>query len=184
MTTLERPLTRLQQWQQTASPWKQTVVESLLFVPLSLILGVVLSATHLGGLLRDDPNLFSSPAAGQFLAWFLATFFSIAVLGPISEELVFRGIPLAVMQGGFWKESRLILWTFGLVSSLIFALVHTSVHTSVHTFHFALPQFLLGLMAWRAANLRGLRHAIFLHFWNNFVVVLILALAALVSAHS
>jgi uncharacterized protein len=80
---------------------------------------------------------------------------SIVVVGPVSEELIFRGVLLR----GFLENYR--PWVAILLSSLLFAFIHLNPWQSA-------PAFVLGcLFAWFVARTGSLVPAIVGHVLNN-----------------
>ena len=106
-------------------------------------------------------------------------FFLLAVLvAPVVEELIFRGIPGLLMRFATKPQTRArhIAWmVFGLASSLLFASMHgmqrigTPPHQIITFQTLPLPQFLVGLWAWRVATQRGLQYSMLLHATYNLI---------------
>jgi len=85
----------------------------------------------------------------------LALILVIAVLAPVSEELLFRGL---ILQG---LRARMQTWMAAVLSSLLFAVLH------LHPAHFSIT-FLLGLLcAWTVIRFRSIWPAIILHASYN-----------------
>jgi tetratricopeptide (TPR) repeat protein len=92
----------------------------------------------------------------------VAAFFSIVIVGPMAEEILFRGL----MYGAL--EKRLHVAGAILMSSLVFALAHLQV---VHI----LPIFCLGIaLGWARWKSGSLGLPILLHVLNNGVALLLL----------
>lgn len=91
------------------------------------------------------------------------------VIIPILEELAFRFIPSALIDG---KERGQIRWDVGLTSSAIFALIHTVAHPEDDKFtvsltRLPLEQFILGSFCWYLQRKGGTLHAIGAHLLYN-----------------
>ncbi|ADY26683.1 Abortive infection protein [Deinococcus proteolyticus MRP] len=103
----------------------------------------------------------------------------LTVVVPVTEELIFRGIPLLLRLGLLrvvppgW--ARGLSLGIGLVSAVVFASVHNLMPGTL-----PLPQLWLGLLTWHAASTRGLRYSMLLHGLNNAVVVSLFILMMLV----
>jgi membrane protease YdiL (CAAX protease family) len=168
MTTSPAPRPgRLRQWQLSASPWKQTVVESLLIAPLGL-LGTVSLGAQLTGPFFRELSLQLRPSDAHLAGWFWGTVALAVLAAPLIEELVFRGLGLWLRRRPQFQQR---FWLIGVGSATLYALAHGAADGS----HFALSQFLFGLIAWRAAARRGLRHAVFMHVWMNLFATLVLS---------
>lgn len=141
---------------------KAAIVTSLLVVALtfgtraaSYLWGVVARAA--GWSPPDSSALTSVFGAG---GWgLMLAVIALVVLGPISEELVFRG----VLLGAF--ELKWGPWPAILGTAALFAAYHVTAWTVV-------PLFLLGsVLGWLAWSRRSLKGAIALHALYNGVVV-------------
>jgi len=91
----------------------------------------------------------------------------IVLVGPLCEELLFRGLPSLAARA---LERRLSPRTGGAavlalaaVSSLVFAWMHHRVLGAM-----PLPQLAFGALAWSVAWRRGLRYSVLLHVFVNF----------------
>lgn len=134
--------------------------------PLVVVLVVATrAASYLWGVLAravgwDPPD--SSTLTSVFGAggWgLLLAVIALVVLGPIAEELVFRGVLMTAFQLS-WGRWAAILGTAGL-----FAAYHATAWTLV-------PLFVLGLaLGWLVGRRRSVRSAIVLHALYNGVVV-------------
>ncbi len=91
--------------------------------------------------------------------------FAVLVIGPIGEELLFRGTLLRSLQ------RRVPMAAAVFASALVFALVHVMLDIGTG---FAVPALvLLGLVSgWRAAATGSLSQSIYLHTGFNLLVVL------------
>ncbi|WP_293911504.1 CPBP family intramembrane glutamic endopeptidase [Deinococcus sp.] len=167
-TTPPLRLNRWTTWRLSAPAWQQTLFESVMLVVFVSVLGWVLVAAHLDVLLSVH-RLHKARSFSSELIYGV-------LIAPLLEEALFRGFPIALMR---WARAQHYTWVIGTLSSVGFALMHTS----GSGFHFPLIQFLFGLTAWRMATRRGLRHSIFLHFFNNLSFMLLIPVA-LVVVHS
>lgn len=138
------------------------MVESLLLSPLGL-LGGQLTGPFFRGL-----SLQFQPSDAHLAGWFWGTVALAVLAAPLVEELAFRGLGLLLL-GRPRVQQR--FWLIGVGSAVLYALAHGAVDGS----HFAVAQFVFGLIAWRAAALRGLRHAVFMHVWMNLFATLVLS---------
>jgi Type II CAAX prenyl endopeptidase Rce1-like len=96
----------------------------------------------------------------------------IAVLFPLGEELIFRGVPMLVL----WLSARKLpsleranspfAWVLGIVAAVVFSLAHGIGSTG---FHLPLPQLVLGVWLWWIATRRGLGFSILAHGTYNFL---------------
>jgi len=97
-------------------------------------------------------------------AAFFLTFFSAAILAPVAEEIFFRGFLYGGLRPKFGALGAM------LVSSIFF----TALHFSIDAF---IPILVLGLcLAWLYERTGSLYPGILLHFANNALAVLMLAL--------
>ena len=104
----------------------------------------------------------------------------IAVLFPLGEELVFRGVPMFVL----WLSARKIpsleranlpfAWVIGIAAAVVFSLAHGIGSAG---FHLPLPQFILGVWLWWIATRRGLGFSILAHGTYNFLPGLVAVFA-------
>jgi tetratricopeptide (TPR) repeat protein len=92
----------------------------------------------------------------------LAAFLSVVIVGPIVEEILFRGLIYGAL------ERRLRVFGAILVSSLLFALVHLQVV-------YFIPIFCLGLvLGWARWKANSLGLPILIHVLNNGVALILL----------
>lgn len=90
---------------------------------------------------------------------FFASIFYIALLPAICEELIFRGI----ITNGLKKFG---MWTAVVLSAILFALMHQNLQQLVY-------QLVLGgIMAYIAIKTGSIIYTMILHFFNNFVILL------------
>ncbi|PFW40427.1 CPBP family intramembrane metalloprotease [Bacillus anthracis] len=134
-------------------------------LPKSLLLGLVLTVVckFLPLLLADFISFQSSNQVeleSQVTLPILVFAFSVALVAPIGEEIVHRG----VIQHGIFKNS----WLGVLVSSAIFAGLHVSLLSLE-----AIPYFLLGIGLGCTYKLTGrLYVGIIMHMINNSLAVI------------
>lgn len=102
----------------------------------------------------DLRSLFGSGAMGPAL-----TVLAVAIIGPVLEELLLRGIVLRAVAG------RTGVWLAIVVSAVAFALLHASAWSF-------LPLFVLGIgLGWVAVKSRSLWPAIGAHVLYNGIFV-------------
>ena len=93
------------------------------------------------------------------------SFAAIAVLAPIAEELLFRGILLPALA-----RSRLGFWGAAVVSTMLWTVLHFT-----YSIAGLLLVFLLGMIfSWLFARTGSLRVPIFAHMANNAIACLML----------
>lgn len=89
--------------------------------------------------------------------------FTVAVVAPIVEELVFRGFGNVL----FFKKP--VSWLGAIVTSLMFAIPHINALTELPLY------FMMGLLLYAAYARRAcLKDAILVHFLNNLLVAIVL----------
>lgn len=95
----------------------------------------------------------------------LLMFIPAVVLGPIVEELIFRGIPLNIFRQGNVNK-----WLGVLLSTLFFGIVHLFPFylVALHSFVFG---FVLALIYLKEKNII---YCIFIHMWYNLIVCYVL----------
>ena len=106
---------------------------------------------------------------GEFGGSLALTLLAVAVIAPISEEIIFRGFTFR------WLQGRLPLWAAVLVSAAIFSAAHAG--WAEPTLY--LPVFLGGvLLAYVYAKSRSVWPGVIIHMTINIVgVILILAVS-------
>jgi membrane protease YdiL (CAAX protease family) len=139
---------------------------ALAFAPLAALLGLEGSAQAVAELLPESDGV----AVRVLLV------LGIALLAPLTEELMFRGVLLQALERRLSMRSALV-W-----SSAVFAVFHLlglSAENPVAAAALALPQlFLVGLVLGRSVR-RHLRlgPAVFVHAGYNLIAVLVLIFA-------
>lgn len=95
--------------------------------------------------------------------------FTIALLGPIYEEIIFRGYILGMLVAGETSKIKIIL---GVVfTSLMFMLAHFDDLSD--NLYIGLPLFLLGAyFSFWAIRKKGIMLTIFLHITQNFLAAM------------
>ena len=152
--------------------WR-TVLEGLALFAVNIVVGLAVVALNLTALRPSDANLEGLSFVSQVSPALLVLV--AVVLAPVLEELVFRGVPLALfrrVRAGLGARAGAVGWALGGTFAALFAVAHAFGGAS---FAFPLPQFLLGLWSWRVALERGLPHSMLLHAVYNFVPAAILA---------
>ncbi len=99
----------------------------------------------------------------------LRSYFNMCVVAPINEELIFRGIPLALLMG----QRKYGVVTLGAISTLGFGFAH-NLHIVDGEFVFStntlpLPQLILGAYQYRTAVKRGLEYSVLSHATVNSI---------------
>lgn len=88
----------------------------------------------------------------------VTTFIMVAILAPLFEEILMRGVVLRGLLNGGTSPRNAIIW-----SSLLFALIHMNPWQAV-------PAFIIGLLlGWIYWKTRSIWPSIFIHFVNNLV---------------
>jgi membrane protease YdiL (CAAX protease family) len=106
-----------------------------------------------------NPWVTVEPIAGPYTSYFLA----LAVVGPVIEEFVHRGVAWSALQGRFGLRSAM------LATSVVFALGHPFGHYGSRI----LAAFLAGLLyVWLAARYRSLGPPWAAHLTMNLMVFL------------
>ena len=128
------------------------------FLPLVLLAVLSLVGVELGDL--DFPAQALIPTTLRQLPLAIA---GIVVLGPLSEELIFRGLLLD------WCRQRMAVWQAVLVTSLLFAFLHDmNFKYGVISGIVFVARFALGLGAsWLAIRYRSLRVPFVMHATFN-----------------
>ena len=115
----------------------------------------------------------------KYLAW--EELYAI-VYAPLTEEILFRGLPILLAR---WLLGRLSSdtgrWAAGVtavIATLAFAWAHNP-----HWGYLPLPQLILGIAAWMTAWRWGLRYSMLLHFSVNLGASLIPAVVIWRIAH-
>jgi len=104
-------------------------------------------------------SMMEQITAGTDFVW---SFITVAILAPILEELVCRGIICRGLLARYKNPWSAIIW-----SALIFAVMHLNPWQGI-------PAFLLGVwFGWIYYRTGSLKSTMFLHFVNNGSVVLI-----------
>jgi membrane protease YdiL (CAAX protease family) len=122
----------------------------------------VVTAMALGWRLQPQEVIFRMDVSG----WnFFLTFFSVAIVAPLTEEIFFRGFLYAGLRARLGVPSAM------LISTLFFTTLHFSVDAFV-------PIFVLGVfLAWVYEKTGSLYPGILLHAANNGIALIVLALA-------
>lgn len=111
---------------------------------------------------ENNKNLYSDALLKLFDNNFIAVCFLIALIGPISEEITFRGFFLSIHLG---KTQSIITMT---LSSLIFSIMHFDVSRIFYLFFIG---FALSLIFYYTQNLL---YSIIVHILNNLIPALFL----------
>lgn len=120
------------------SQWKESVIKGAIILAVVFVIDILLTNISMipSGLLYPDyisANDNSIDKAFHLIGNKMVLIISLGVLGPITEEVVFRG----VLTGKLCK--KLPKWSCVMLSSLLFMLVH------IHTF--SIPDILYNMHA-------------------------------------
>jgi membrane protease YdiL (CAAX protease family) len=138
----------------------------LLLLPLTVAsCGILILASELGNILnaiQAVPNDYVEGINDLFSQSFWGVLFTIAILAPIIEELVFRGVILEGLQIKYSRKTAV------LISSLLFAAVH------LYPWHAIVNAFFLALfLSWVMLKTRSLVLCIVAHaLFNGLNLVL------------
>lgn len=126
--------------------------------------------SNLAKQVRDQPG--QSGLLGLLSSSPWVALLAIAVLFPLAEELVFRGVPMFVLwlsarsRAPLERANLRRAWVLGVTAAILFSLAHGLGSTG---FHLPLPQLLLGVWLWWIATRRGLGYSILAHGTYNFL---------------
>ncbi len=135
------------------------ILNALLLAPVSFLLGLGSEERA-----QEQQESFSPDGSGFPALEYLGLFFLLAILAPLIEELLFRGLLYGYLRGRAGVAVSVI------VSALIFAVLHVVIP----------PLFVMGaIMAVLAERNRSLWPSIALHATNNGLIVIILAISSL-----
>ena len=149
----------LTRWTTVSPRWLRTRPWLVLFWSSVAAIGGVIPSAWLQESMPELPNWMESEF-DQILRnrW---GYFSIGLLAPLAEEVVFRGAILKSLLG------RLSPWTAIILSAVLFALIHFNPIQMPHAF---LCGMLLGWMYWRTGSILP---GIAFHWVNNSVAYVI-----------
>ncbi len=132
-----------------------------LFIITGLLFGYTLVFSNTIGLVLEEVEVASwvLEAFEDLAKAPIALVLDVAILAPIIEEVIYRGIFLEYLSQRYGNVKALVL------SSGIFAIVHFNLHQSVNAFLLGL---ILGIIYLRT---KSLLHSIIVHMINNGIVV-------------
>jgi len=135
-----------------------------LFIITGLLFGYTLVFSNTIGLVLEDVEVASwvLEAFEDLAKAPIALVLDVAILAPIIEEVIYRGIFLEYLSQRYGNVKALVL------SSGIFAIVHFNLHQSVNAFLLGL---ILGIIYLRT---KSLLHSIIVHMINNGIVVAVM----------
>ena len=135
-------------------PPRQPLLLWLLLIPFTLSIGIIVGPLTTW---IPMPDLVKQMAEEVFQDN-LPAFLRIAVLAPVCEEWLFRGI---ILKGLLIRNSpfKAIMW-----SSIIFGVFHLNPWQTVSAFFYGLA------IGWIYLHTRSLRYCIFMHMANNAVM--------------
>lgn len=91
----------------------------------------------------------------------IIAFFSVCVIAPVFEEIIYRGIILEQLSKKYSANKSIV------ISALIFGLIHANLHQSLNAFFIGL---ILGFIYIKT---NSLLLCMFWHFTNNFLIFII-----------
>lgn len=135
------------------------ILNALLLAPVSFLLGLGSEERA-----EEQQESFSPDGSGFPALEFLGLFFLLAIVAPLIEELLFRGLLYGYLRG----RAGVVLSV--IVSALVFAVLHVVIP----------PLFVMGaILAVLAERNRSLWPSIALHATNNGLIVIIIAISSL-----
>ena len=151
----------LARWSEVSPRWLRTRQWSVLTWSVVASLGVLIPSMWLQEMMPELPN-WAEDEFDMLLTnrW---GYFTIGLLAPLSEEIVFRGAILRSML----RSPQLTPWVAISISAVFFALIHMNPAQMPHAFLIGL---LLGWMYWRTGSiLPGVAY----HWANNSVAYIL-----------
>ena len=151
----------LARWSEVSPRWLRTRQWSVLTWSVVASLGALIPSMWLQEMMPELPN-WAEDEFDMLLTnrW---GYFTIGLLAPLSEEIVFRGAILRSML----RSPQLTPWVAISISAVFFALIHMNPAQMPHAFLIGL---LLGWMYWRTGSiLPGVAY----HWANNSVAYIL-----------
>lgn len=154
--------------------WKEHPVRNMLFFMGAFILDVLLSNLALLPIMSLSPDYTSvnehSVAGLQGLFPALLLVVSLGIMGPVTEEVVFRLLP------AFFSEKKALRIVGIIVASIIFMLIHVNAFTPEEILY-NLPMLVTGIVYGMITVIsRNATIPILLHIMNNLPAVIMLLL--------
>lgn len=154
--------------------WEEQTGKTICILLAAFVLDMLLSNLAALPMMQLDPDYQSlnehsvAELQGKFPA--LLTIVALGIMGPVTEEVVFRLAPI----GGAEKKSTKIVVIFA--AAALFMLVHLHAFT-VKEFLYNLPQFVTGLIYGTALVVsRNATIPVLLHVMNNLPALILMAL--------
>ncbi len=158
-----------------AQKTRDTLIESGLLLATVGLLGYVTASAldELGFGELNIGNANGDKISEDILANPVAGIFNVGVVAPVSEEVLFRGIPLA-LASGLGPKGKLGV---GLASSAVFASLHGFYElpdgNTGYKLGFPIVQFVGGMVFWDIAQRKGVGHSILAHSTLNTTIAAI-----------
>jgi hypothetical protein len=151
-------------WAKVSRAWLLSHPWVVLMWVVPLAMGTVVPSAAVQELMPDLPNLIDEQMAGILNA--RGGYFVICLLGPLAEELVFRGAVLRALLS--WKAGR--PWAMIALSALFFAGVHFNPAQMPHA-------FLMGLLlGWLYCRTGSIVPGVVFHWVNNTIAYILFKL--------
>lgn len=145
----------LARWAVVSPNWLRSRQWTVLIWSVIAAMGTIIPSMWIQEHMPDLPNLLENEF-DQLLSSRMG-YFTLALLAPLAEEIVFRGAVLKALLGSYRP------WTAIVVSAVFFALAHLNPAQMPHAFAIGL---LLGWMYYRTGSiLPGMAY----HWFNNSV---------------
>jgi uncharacterized protein len=134
----------------------------LLFISFGFLMSFHLVIDPLSGIIPEPEGLIK--AIDEMMQYPVLAFITIAIIAPLLEEILFRGIILDGYLKNYSPAKSI------LISALLFAFIHGNIAQGIGAFVMGI---VVGVLYWRT---RSLLLCIGLHFVNNFTATLLLVL--------
>lgn len=135
---------------------------ALLFISFGFLMSFHLVIDPLSGIIPEPEGLMKS--IEEMMQYPILAFFTIAVMAPLLEEILFRGIILDGYLKNYSPAKSII------ISALLFAVIHGNIAQGIGAFVMGI---VVGILYWRT---QSLLLCIGLHFVNNFTATLFIVL--------
>ena len=135
---------------------------ALLFISFGFLMSFHLAIDPLSDLIPEPAGL--NKIIEEMMQYPVLAFFSLAIMAPLLEEVLFRGIILDGYLKNYSPAKSII------ISALLFAFVHGNIAQGIGAFVMGI---VVGILYWRT---QSLLLCISLHFVNNFLATLVMLL--------
>lgn len=135
---------------------------TLLFISFGFLMSFHLVIDPLSGIIPEPEGLMK--ALEEMMQYPVLAFFTIAIMAPVLEEILFRGIILDGYLKNYNPAKSIV------ISALLFALIHGNIAQGIGAFVMGI---VVGVLYWRT---QSLLLCIGLHFVNNFTAALFIVL--------